>query len=182
MQALLLSAIKWATFSVACAAPLACELTRFICVVPANGCHLFQMFDINMQRAEACTHKISLQTVVLQPKGTDGGVGGGSAYQIRWSSCWANGVLKFFQPMMWWKGTIAAIKKERKRREERGNKRKGAWRTEECSRWRECAAVGKMSSILLNMHTHSPCLLMGHISLGALCLLPNCKRYLALHL
>lgn len=27
------------------------------------------MFDINMQRAEACAHKISFSTVVLQPKG-----------------------------------------------------------------------------------------------------------------
>lgn len=51
------------------------ELTRFICVVLANGRNLFQMFDINMQRAEACTHKLSFSMVVLQPKGTYAGWG-----------------------------------------------------------------------------------------------------------
>lgn len=158
MQALFLSAIKWATFSVACAVLLACELTRFICVVPANGCHLFQMFDINMQRAEACTHKISFQTVVLQPKGTDGVRWGGGALSLSnhvGLLLSQRRVKVLFQPMMWWKGTIAAIKKGRGGREGKG---KGAWRMEECSGRRESAVGGEMSSVLLNMHTYFPCL------------------------
>lgn len=46
----------------------------------------------------------------------------------------------------------------------------------------DSAVGGDMSSVLLHMHTVFSMPLMGHISLGALCLLPNCKRYLALHL
>lgn len=178
MQALLLSAIKWATFSVACAALLACELTRFIYVVPANGCHLFQMFDINMQRAEACTHKISFYIVVLQPKGTNGGALSQSNHVELMLNQRCVKVL--FQPMMWWKGTIAAIKKKGRAEGEKRSMEKRdrvLWEEGECSwRWRWDVHRSAKYAYLFSMP------LMGHISLGALCLLPNCKGYLASHL
>lgn len=73
--------------------------------------------------------------------------------------------------------------KERKEERGDGEKRKRSmegrggvlWEGGECS-WRRDVQRSAKYAYLFSMP------LMGHISLGALCLLPNYKRYLALHL
>lgn len=148
----------------------ACELTWFICVVPANGCHLFQIFDINMQRAEACTHKTSFLIVVLQPKGTTvrgwgwGREGGSNPLKSQGARAEPTACLSSLL-------TSDVVKKNNHRHKEEVRKEgKGLWG------WVRDVQCPAKYVHLFSMP------LMGHISLGALCLLPNCKRYLSSHL
>lgn len=74
---------------------------------------MFQMFDINMQRAEACTHKISFQIVVLQSKGTfEGPLSLSNRVELLLSQWRVKSSLSTIEVM---KGTNAIIKNKEER-------------------------------------------------------------------